>query len=167
MFYGTANGFKQYFAERNREVDPIYTDSQIEGVLLVASEWLDNSYSDKWVGLKTGGFEQSRSWPRQAAVENTYPYHTYPPTEIPKKVEYGTYEAAIRQLNEQGYLLKDFTPNQYDSVSVVGAVSVQYNRSLSSSGFIQNEIPIIGNLLKSLIDSSTSNDTVISGSCYR
>lgn len=150
MFYGSAEEFKQYLTARNREVSDNWSDEDIEAALLVASEWLDNQYEDSWIGYKNT-YEQERSWPRQLALVRTFPYYTYQNDEIPIEVNYATYEAADRQLNNPGCLQTDYTPKPYNSVSIYNAVTVEYVTG-TSAGDVQVQIPAIQGLMSKLLD---------------
>lgn len=168
MIYGNANGFREYFRTRGKSLSEIWTDEKIESALLVASEWLDGQFEASWIGYKTEGYKQERSWPRTAAVVASFPYHLYDKNEIPEQVIKATYEAAYREGTSNGCLQTDFTPSKYKSVSVSGAVAVEYNDLVLSAGDAQLEIPIIQNLMKPLIDPQKSGDlSVLSGKVVR
>lgn len=154
MFYGNVDDFKEYFTLRGKVVPEDWDNSKIESALLVSSEWLDHQFENSWIGYKID-FNQERSWPRQSAVVQSFPYHVYKTDEIPEQVIKATYEAAFRELTKQGSLQVDFTPNKYKYVSVEGAISVQYN-SLSYASDVQTEIPIIEDLMSILTDSTKS-----------
>lgn len=154
MFYGNVDDFKEYFITRGKDIPQDWTDDMIESALLVSSEWLDGQYESLWIGYKVD-FKQERSWPRQSAQVQTYPYYVYKNDEIPEQVAKATYEAAFRELTKQGSLQVDFTPNKYKSVSVDGAISVEYN-SISYASDAQIEIPIIQNLMSILMDETKS-----------
>ena len=154
MFYGNVDDFKEYFTLRGKVVPEEWNNSKIESALLVSSEWLDHQFENSWIGYKVK-FEQERSWPRQSAVVQSFPYHVYKTDEIPEQVVKATYEAAFRELTKQGSLQVDFTPNKYKSVSVSGAISVEYN-SLSYASEVQIEIPVIEDLMSVLTDSTKS-----------
>lgn len=154
MFYGNVDDFKEYFTLRGKEIPEDWDDSKIESALLVSSEWLDNQFENSWIGYKVE-FNQERSWPRQSAVVQSFPYYVYKTDEIPEQIDKATYEAAFRELTKQGSLQVDFTPNKYKSVSVDGAISVEYN-SISYASDVQIEIPIIQNLMSILMDETKS-----------
>ena len=167
MFYGNASDFRTYLTERGQEVSNDWSNEDINAALLVASEWLDSQYEDSWIGYKVT-FEQERSWPRQNAKVATYPYHVYSNTDIPVQVIQATYEAAKRELNNKGSLLVDYRPTQYHSVSVYNAVTVEYKDSVSSAGDVQNQIPVIQNLMSILIDPNKGADNnALSGRAVR
>lgn len=154
MFYGNVDDFKEYFTLRGKVVPEDWDNSKIESALLVSSEWLDHQFENSWIGYKID-FNQERSWPRQSAVVQSFPYHVYKTDEIPEQVIKATYEAAFRELTKQGSLQVDFTPNKYKYVSVEGAISVQYN-SFSYASDVQTEIPVIEDLMSILTDSTKS-----------
>lgn len=156
MTYGDVAGFREYMENRGKELSSIWTDDKISSALLVASEWLDSQYEAIWIGYKTNGFKQERSWPRTSAIVQAYPYYTFDKDEIPEQVVKATYEASFRELTSQGYLSVDFTPNKYKSVRVEGAIEVAYNSEIQQSSEIQTQIPIIENLMSLLIDPNKS-----------
>lgn len=152
MFYGNVDDFKSYCTSRNKDLSETWSDELIESALLISSEWLDGKYENIFIGYKADGYKQERSWPREAAVVQFYPYYLFAKDEIPEQIKKATYEAAFRNLISPGSLETDFTPNQYKSVRVEGAISVEYNSSLTYASDIQTEIPIIQTLMSDLID---------------
>jgi hypothetical protein len=151
--YGSADEFVEYFDSRGVELPSSAIDpGSIESALLVASEWLDNVYGPSFSGYKTGGFLQIREWPRQNAyVKDSTPTYLFGINEIPERVIHATYEAALRQLNEPGILVKDYTPNKYKSVSIDGALSVDY-ANFNQASEIQIQIARIDQLLSPLFN---------------
>jgi len=166
MVYGNAVEFEEYLASRGFELPADWDEEKINAALLVASEWLDNQYESIWIGNKLD-YNQERSWPRQLAVVQTYPYYVYQTNEIPVEVIKATYEAAKRELISQGSLQVDFQPSQYNSMSIYNAVTVEYN-SNASAGDIQTQIPIIQSLMSKLLDSNKgANSNGLSGVAVR
>ena len=162
--YGSAVGFETYHTARGRTVPDSWTDAYIEAALLVASEYIDQKYGNRFFGFPTGGYTQEREWPRTLAYTDTYPVYVFAADEIPTEVVDATYEAAFREATEQGSLTVDFTPSKYSSVSVTGAVSVNYDTTLKV-GDVQKQIYNIEAILKPLFDpnyspSSLSGDVV-------
>lgn len=152
-FYGTAAEFENYHEDRGRVVDPAWTSDIVEAALFFCSEWLDNRYKDLWSGYPTDGFTQVRLWPRNLARTNTFPEYLFTDSEIPVKVLYAVYEAAYRELTTAGSLEKDYVPQKYSKVSIVGATSVEYNASVVQASDLQLQIPIVESLMSPLIDS--------------
>lgn len=168
MIYGNADGFRKYFRLRGKALSESWTDEKIESALLVASDWLDSQFETSWIGYKTGGFDQERSWPRTAAVTASFPYHLFNNDEIPEQVIKATYEAAYREVKSNGCLQTDFLPTRYKSVSVSGAVSVDYNDFVLSAGDAQLEIPAVQSLMEPLLDpQKTGSLSVLSGKAVR
>lgn len=152
----TVAGFTIYHEDRGREVPGTWDDGLITSALIIASEWIDNTYGPSFIGQKTGGFVQPREWPRLGAVINDARYaYVFPTDVVPEQVIDAVYEAAWRQANKPGALLVDYTPGKYKSVNVQGAVSVEYAQ-FSSASEVQTMYPIIDQLLYWLIDGSSS-----------
>lgn len=147
----TSTGFAEYHDERGRDVPGTWDDAKINAALLVASEWLDDTFGKSFIGEKTGGFLQEREWPRVNAVTRDPRYsYAFPSDAIPVNVIKAVYEAAYREAQTPGVLLVDYTPEKFKSVSVDGAVAVQY-RQFSSASETQLSIPIIERLIHDLI----------------
>ena len=145
-YYGTAAGFTAYHTARGRDVSA-YDTADIETALLVGSEWLDGSYRGSWPGYKRLGREQTRDWPRSWVKDTAgYPVDA---DSVPVEVENATYEAALRHLQDPNVLLIDYTPGKYRSVSIDGALSVNYR--LMDAASVQKQFPVIGQILSGLL----------------
>lgn len=166
MIYGNAAYFSTYIQQRGMEFPLDWDEDDQNAALLVASEWIDNVFGPSFTGYKTGGFEQEREWPRSAAFTNTYPQHNFLTTDIPDRVVKATYEAAYRQLSSPGSLMVDYTPNKYKSVSIDGALSVDYAQ-FSSSADIQKQFAIIDSLLAPLLTLTGAGSSKLSGGSFR
>lgn len=152
-FYGSAVAYSAYHAARGRDVSDQSVD-EIETALLVASEWLDGSFANRWPGYITGTrLTQYRSWPRSDVID----IHGYGVdySTVPVEIEYATYEAAYRWLADNTALLADYTPQKYKSVSIDGALSVQYR--MLDAATVQQQFPIIGNILSRLLGGSATS----------
>jgi len=156
-FYGTSAGFITYTEARGKTVLAAWVTAVIEAALLLSSEWLDDQYNLVWTGFPTDGFTQARKWPRTAASTNRYPSHVFLNTDIPDNVVKAVYEAAFRELTEPGVLRKDFTSSKYTKVSISGAMSVEYDNSLTASN-VQVQIPVIYSLMQPLLDETSQGD---------
>lgn len=167
MFYGSADQFVTYHLTRGKTLEPTWDVEAIESALLVASEWLDNAYDKAWCGYPTGGYEQERKWPRTDAYTNTFPSHSFATTDIPNTVLYATYEAAFRHLTKNGSLQLDFSPLKYKSVSIDGAISVEYNTALLDASDVQITIPIITSLMSPLLSKEKADLSDYSGPLVR
>lgn len=162
--YGTKEDFAVYVEARGKELPVTADDAALEAALLVASEWLDGTYNNLFTGHKTDGFTQAREWPRSSAYTNTYPQYNFATNEIPDRVINATYEAAYREINTPGSLLVDYKPSKYKSVSISGALSVDY-ANINQASDIQIQISAIEQLLAPLFNSSNSSS--LSGSVER
>lgn len=163
--YGSAAAFEAYHEARGRTVPVSWDTAYIEAALLVASEWIDGKYGDRFYGFPTGGYTQERQWPRTSAYTNTYPVYVFSDSEIPTEMVEATYEAAWREAETQGSLSVDFTPSKYNSVSIDGAMYVNYNNTLGVQD-VQKQIEPIERILKPLFDPNKFS-SVLSGSVMR
>ncbi len=144
-FYGTEADFTAYMNDRNRAVP----SGNIPASLLVASEWIDRVYGSRFSGIKTAGRAQVRQWPRVGAFESI-DLTVIPSNQIPTEIEHATYEAVTRVL--QGVSLSvDYTPGKYKSVSIAGAVSVEY-AGFASAQDMQTQYVTIDQLLMPLLN---------------
>jgi len=164
--YGSYEGFIEYHEARGREIPDTWDNDFIEAALLVATEWLDGVYGPSLSGEKVGGFTQTLEWPRLNAFTNTCPIYIFPQDEIPVRVINATYEAAFRQGTSPGSLSVDYTPGKYKSVTVEGAISVDYAQ-FSSSSDIQVQIGIIDRLMYPLLTGTGSGFSPLSGGVSR
>jgi hypothetical protein len=148
-FYGTAAAFRDYHTARGRDVTAYDDDAAVEAALLVASEWIDAVYfPPSWPYDKTGGSAQVRRWPTIAVVDKYG--DAVASDSVPVRVEYATYEAALRELQSAGALTQDYTPNKYKSVNVQGSVSVVY-ADRGQAANVQTQFPIIDQILDPLL----------------
>lgn len=161
--YGSAAAFETYHEERGRTIPVSWDATYIESALLVASEWLDDKYGDRFYGYPTDGYLQEREWPRALAYANTYPTYVFAEDEIPTEVVEAVYEVAWREANEPGCLSVDFTPSKYNSVAIDGAVSVEYNNSLDSQD-VQKQIEPVERMLRVLFDPKKYSSKLSGGS---
>ncbi len=162
-FYGTVAAADAYHTERGN-TGWTGTDATKEAALLIASEWLDDHYSEMFAGYPTDKASQERSWPRREAYDIYGDYFAI--DAIPVQMERATYEIALRQIVSPGSLFKDWTPGQEKlSVAVVGAVSVTY-RGAGTYSDAQVKIGKIDAILRPIIDSS-SRASALSGSAGR
>ena len=146
--YTTPAVFKTYHEARGRNVDMFGDDAEIDAAGLVASEWIDGQYRSLFPGTKVGMRDQVREWPRVAAYD-VYGY-AIPSDSVPVEIINATCEAQYKQLVTPGSLLVDWTPSKYKSVSISGAVSVQF-ASFDSLGDMQTRIAIIAQILAPIL----------------
>ena len=162
-FYGTVAAFRAYFTERGKDVSALL-DGNISASLVVASEWLDATFRGQFPGLKVGMRAQVREWPRNGATD-VYGYvidMTVPPIEV----EQATYQAAYNDATVQGVMSAPFQPSQYKSVSVSGAVAVDF-ASFFDASEAQKQFPIISEILTPVLIGSLAGSARYSGSTVR
>jgi len=130
---------------------------------LVASEWLDARYASQFPGLKTGGRNQEREWPRTGASDKEG--YAIDSTVVPKEIKYAAFEALRREVASPGTLAQDYTPSKYQSASVSGAVSVNYT-NFNSVGEMQIQLQIVNDILSPILKSSGEGN-ILSGAAIR
>jgi hypothetical protein len=163
----TIAGFATYHTERGHEPPGTWDDEKINASLLTASEWIDRVYGAAFIGQKTAGFTQANEWPRTgAAIKDPKYGYAFPSNAIPEQINAAVYEAAYRDCISPGSLLVDYTPGKYKSVSVDGAVSVDYVQFASASD-MQTTFPVIDQILYWLLDSNSSAFASYSGFATR
>lgn len=160
--YGTSSGFIAYCNERGIHI-PNNNPTVISENLLVGSEWLDAVYRSSFPGVKVGGREQIREWSRKNAVD-VYG-NLIPSNEIPREVIYASYEAAIQNMVQPGSLSLNYTPPKYKSVSVHGAISVQYSQ-YDNVRELQMEFIKIDRWLSTILITNPDSTGLV-GSVYR
>jgi hypothetical protein len=160
-FYGDAAGFRNYHEDRNRNVDLWDDDAEVNGALLIASEWLDGKFRTSFGGDKVEQRAQVREWPRNGAVDN----RGYALIGIPFEAVNATYEAAYRELVSPGSLSVDWTPNIYKRASVDGAVSVEW-ANFGSVSDIQTQFAVIEQIIAPILTGS-GNVSSLSGAITR
>lgn len=137
-FYGSEDGFGEYAEAMGYTIPDPTGDDSIEAALLRSSVWLDGRYRGRFPGYPTALREQVRAWPRFDAFDTNRV--SIPSTEVPREMEYATYEVALRELAQPGVMNPVLTPGKIiKSVSVDGAVSVTY----AGSGAWQDQLPVL------------------------
>lgn len=161
--YGSAAAFETYHEARGRTIPGTWDTDHIEAALLVASEWLDDKYGERFYGFPTGGYTQERQWPRTLAYTNTYPVYVFATDEIPDEVVEAAYEVAWREANEPGCLSVDFTPSKYSSVSIDGALYVKFDNSIEAQD-VQKQIEPVERIMRVLFDPDKYSSKLSGGS---
>lgn len=158
--YVDIDEYKAYCLARG--LSEINSDTTIIAKGIIASEWLDARYRTQFPGRKTGGRDQEREWPRVGASDNEG--YAIDSTVVPNEVKNASFEVLRRELASPGILSKDYTPNQYQSASVSGAVSVVYT-SFNTAAETQIQIQIVNDILSSILCMSDGN--ILSGGSFR
>ena len=161
-YYGTPSGFRTYHTARGRPMTEYDDDTALEALLLVASEWSDGTYGGQFPGIKTGGRDQARMWPRAGAYDKFG--YAIPSDSVPVEQISAVYEAAYKEGETSGALLRDYTPSQYKRVSVDGAVSVEYAQ-FQSAFDAQTRFPVVDHIIAPLLTGAAVSS--LSGSVSR
>lgn len=126
--YGTTADALTYHSDRGNSAWAAATTEAQDQARLRASEYIDFTYRSWLQGYKTGGRSQVREWPREdVLVWNGALQEELDSSVVPVEIEQATYEAALRELGQPGYLTPDVIAGKNKkSVSVEGAISVEY-----------------------------------------
>jgi len=130
------------------------TPELVEAALRRATMYIDLKYIDKWIGYRTTGRTQALAWPR--TVTNRGYREFLGIDEIPREIIQATCEAAIRELSSPGSLMPDYVSAERIIREKVGPIETQY----AASGSPVPQVPIIDNLLRSLVSASAGSMTV-------
>lgn len=167
--YGTAEGFVEYCEERAYPIDGLASPSpstEIDAALLRGSEYIDGKYRSSFSGTKAGGRSQDREWPRSDATDAAGETIDY--TEVPREVEWATYEAALRELQVPGSLLPDYVQSERVTSERVGPLAVSYANSASQQA--SDTYPVIGiidRILAPLLATTSSGTSRLFGQVER
>lgn len=149
-FYGTEDGFSEY-CERNGYTIP---SGDQESALYRASIYIDNTYGARFTGVKTGGRDQQRAWPRNGAYDSEG--WGYLATETPWQVDHATYEAALRELQSPGSLIPDVVPGQIIKSATIDVIQVEYAIGKADAKSQAPTVPIIDGILASLFGAAVN-----------
>lgn len=112
-----------------------------------AKRFIGDDYRCWWTfaGVRTGGWEQEREWPRTGIPG-------LPAEVIPTQIEYATYEAAWREAATPGSLSPDFDRTALVKSEKVDVLQVTYAVSdNANSGSLLPVIPAIEALLSAFL----------------
>lgn len=140
-------------------------DTDREGALIRATQWLDATYRSRFPGAKVGGRSQSLQWPRTGAVDADG--NTIADDEIPTEIMQATCEAALRELSSPGSLSPDYNNSQRVVSEKVGDLAVTYSDSASAADMTP-VFSIIDGILEGLLgDLSNSGQGLLFGESVR
>lgn len=153
--------FMAYCAERGIALP----SGDLEPALLVASEVLDFKFGAQFSGIKTGGRDQEREWPRIGATD--IDGHEFTFDEIPREVRFATYELAAVEANSSGAIIVNWTPNKYKRASVDGAVTAEWNAAIQSAWDAQPQFYKVDRIISPLLTAQGTGFSLISGKLVR
>lgn len=137
--YGDDDKFEQWLTD-NGYVLP--DDAPSPAVLRQrGSAYVDGAYENRFVGVKTEGYEQERSWPRTGATLRGG--NTVPDDVVPVAVEQASYEAALQEAREPDSLsLIGSSADRIKRARVEGAVEVEY-QDAGTAEFASTMLPVM------------------------
>lgn len=105
MYYGTTTDADDYHSARGNTDWASKSTEEKEIALQRASDWVDNTYRNRFPGWKVGRRSQEREWPRYNAFDAED--ELIPSDVIPVEILNATYEAALREAVTPGTLAPD------------------------------------------------------------
>jgi len=123
--YGSESAADTYHAARGNTTWAAATSANKLIALQRGSDFVDRTFVLRFPGTRTNDHTQTEEWPRTGA---TY-YRTgeaIAATVVPVEVEYSAYEAALRELDNPGILLADYTPSSIPIEAKGGPVDVKF-----------------------------------------
>ncbi|MFP5078306.1 DnaT-like ssDNA-binding protein [Rhizobium sp. YIM 134829] len=128
--FGDNPSFRVYATAAGYVVPDGTTDAQIAAARQRGALVIDR-YEKRFGGVRTAGFSQERSWPRNGA-QTTWG-QAIPFDEIPAAIVAASYEAAFLELTNPGSLSPVVTGSTAVKREKVGQLEVEYASSTSSS----------------------------------
>lgn len=129
-----------------------------EQALRRATAWLDATYRLRFPGWRTRYREQALEWPRQGAYDQNIIPQYIAQDSVPVEIKRACVIAAVREKASVGALSPDVTPGQIKkSVSVEGAVSVDYAIGAGSVADQRPVVTMVDDALASLIPTGRGN----------
>lgn len=154
--HNTARGRSAWAASGN--------DEALEAAWLRGCEAVDFRYAARFYGVKAGGRDQDRQWPRKLSsgdeITDRYGF-TIAIDEVPNEVVIAAYEAAELERADPGSVNPVITPNrQVRSERVEGAVSREFFDRSDTKAAIP-VLTFIDELLYPLLRTRTGNITPV------
>lgn len=97
--YGTDQGFQDWAAENGY----VLPDGAVSATLRQkGAVYVDGTYGSQFPGVRAGGYDQDRAWPRKGAVLASG--ETVPADKVPTAIIHASYEAAVQEALSPGSL---------------------------------------------------------------
>lgn len=153
--YGTLAAANAYHAERGNTAWAAADESARNIALLRGSEDADAIYRSAFPGVKTGGRDQVREWPRTGATDASG--YTIESDAEPIEIEFASYEFALRELLNPGSVLPDVTPStQIKRERIEGIIDTEYVTP-SGPAAVRPVIAVIDAIMAPLIGGGASS----------
>jgi len=141
--YGSVSAADTYFSDRG-VTTWTGTDAVKGEALLRGSIYIDNMFRTQFPGWPADDRNQEREWPRDDAFDI---YGNYIENdEVPREVEWATYEAALRELVDAGSLQPDYDPASQNKREKVDVIEVEKAAPYGP----QSVIPIV-NIIRGIL----------------
>jgi len=136
--YGNDAGFETWLTENGYTLPD---DAPLPAALRQrGSVYIDGLYGMRFVGEKTGGWEQERAWPRVGAYAGG---SAIPDDIVPLPVIHASYEAALQEARDPESLsIIGSVAERVKREKVDGAVEVEYQQA-NSEQFAGTLVPIM------------------------
>ena len=143
--YHLAAGNTAWAGTNDAKLAALVRASQYVDTLAVAKRKNGSTYTC-FNGVKTGGRDQLLAWPRAGAYD--VDCTDIAPDVVPIEVEYATYEAALRELVQPGYLSPDYVPASVIKREKVDVLETEY---FGASGGTENPQQPVATLVRNII----------------
>ncbi len=101
-----------------------------EAAIIRATNFIDSTYRQRFVGYRTHGRDQGLEWPRTGVLDAQYfPING---NEIPTEIKFATCEAAIRELTDPGSMTADLERGGAIKLLKAGSVEIEYGANASA-----------------------------------
>lgn len=114
--YGTEQGFAAYAQERGYDVP----EGNVAAALRRATTYIDGTYGARFLGVPTAGLSQLQAWPRTGVPG-------IDAAQVPERVTFAAYEAALVELRAPGSLSVTVTPGKRIVEVKAGSAGVRYS----------------------------------------
>lgn len=152
--YGTVSGADAYHLDAGNAA---WTGSDADklAALTRASAYVDSlalrkrkngSVYTMFCGTKLGGRDQVLAWPRIGAID--VDGLEVPSSNVPFEVEFAAYEAALRELEQPGYLSPDYIPAQAIKREKVDVLETEY---VGAAAGVENPLKPVASIVQSMI----------------
>lgn len=97
--YGDDQGFQEWTVENGYDLPEGAVPAMVRQKGAV---YVDGTYGDRFPGVRAGGYDQDRAWPRKGAVLASG--ETVPADKVPTPIIHASYEAAVQEALNPGSL---------------------------------------------------------------
>lgn len=143
--YHLAAGNTAWTGTNDAKLAALVRGSQYADTLALCKRKNGSVYT-QFGGVKAGGRDQLLAWPRIGAYD--VDSLNLDPDVVPHEIEEATYEAALRELAQPGYLSPDYVPAQVIKREKVDVLETEY---MGASGGADNPQQPVATLIRGII----------------